>query len=351
MPVGTRATVKGLTPRDLRACEAECILANTYHLALQPGADAVAGLGGLHAFMGWNGPILTDSGGFQVFSLAGLRRTTDEGVSFRSHLDGKELELTPERVIELEEQLGADIIMPLDVCLAAGASRAEAERALDRTARWARRAQAAQRSDDQQLFGIVQGQLFPDLRRQAARDLRSLDFSGYAIGGLSIGEALEATGELVELTTAELPVDRPRYLMGVGTPEQLLAYIALGVDMFDCVLPTRLGRTGLAFTRGGRLNVRRAELRDDPSPVDESCDCLVCARFSRGFLHAAFRERWPLAGRLLSLHNVRTLVRLARRAHAAVLDGTFAKLLIDSGAWFGAGSATGPASASAEALA
>jgi queuine tRNA-ribosyltransferase len=329
MPVGTLANVKTLRPDDLRAAGACCVLANVYHLAQRPGSELIAQLGGLHRFMGWSGPILTDSGGFQVFSLAGLRETNETGVRFRSHLDGSPLELSPERVVEIQEQLGSDLIMPLDVCLGAEAQRIEMVDALERTRRWAVRCQAAQRRPDQLLFGIVQGGLDAALRRQAARDLRSLGFAGYAVGGLSVGEPLALTGELLASTTAELPTDRPRYLMGVGTPEQIAAYVALGVDLFDCVLPTRLGRTGVAFSSGGRLNLKRREYEADAGPIDPDCDCLTCERFGRAYLHRALREREMLGARLLSWHNIRYLLRTAERCRAAVLDGTFVSLLAE----------------------
>lgn len=331
MPVGTQATIKTLTPRDARQSGASCILANAYHLALRPGAEIIASFGGLHRFMGWQGPILTDSGGFQVFSLAELRETAEWGVRFLSHLDRREIELTPERVIAVEELLGADIIMPLDICLGADANESQAAAALERTYRWAVRSQAAHRRADQLLFGIVQGGMSPRLRREAARSLRNLEFPGYAIGGLSVGEPREQTHTLLATVTAELPLDRPRYLMGVGTPEQLLEYIALGVDLFDCVLPTRLGRTGLAFTAEGRLNLRRAEYLADARPIDPSCDCQACARYSRAFIHNALRQRVALGARLLTLHNVRVLIRTAESARRAILEGGFPTLLRRAG--------------------
>jgi queuine tRNA-ribosyltransferase len=324
MPVGTLATVKSLTPSDLARASAQCLLANTYHLTLRPGAELVAQLGGLHRLMGWNRPILTDSGGFQVHSLASLRRTCEQGVQFQSHLDGSQHELTPENVVRTQELLGSDLTMPLDVCLGPEADVEEARAAHERTRRWADRSLRAHRRPDQQLFGIVQGGMHEDLRRQAARDMRSLDFPGFAIGGLSVGEPERTTARLLQAVTAELPTDRPRYLMGVGTPEQVFAYAGLGVDMFDCVLPTRLGRTGVAFTGFARLNLRRIEHRADPRPLDEACDCQTCAHYSRAFLHDAVRQRSPLGARLLSIHNVRQLVSTAERARAAILDGSFA---------------------------
>lgn len=327
MPVGTQATVKALTPRDLDAAGAPCVLANTYHLALRPGADAVSRQGGLHRFMGWAGPILTDSGGFQVMSLAARAELDDHGVRFRSHVDGGSLELTPESAVRTQEQLGADLIMPLDDCRPAGTSRNEAEAALERTRAWALRSQAAHCRSDQWLFGIVQGGMFDDLRRQAARDLASLGFPGYAIGGLSVGEARAATDHLVQITARELPADRPRYLMGVGTPEQVALYSAAGVDLFDCVLPTRHGRHGVALLPRGRLNLRRVELARDPEPILEGCDCPACRRVSRAYLHALVRAGEPLAARLISAHNVRLLVRTAAFIRRAVVEGHVAEAL------------------------
>jgi queuine tRNA-ribosyltransferase len=326
MPVGTAATVKGLSPADLRRAGASCILANTYHLVLRPGVETVARLGGLHGFMAWDRSILTDSGGFQVFSLAKLGETDEAGVRFSSHLDRRTVELSPESVVRDQELLGADLIMPLDICLGPEADRREAEAALERTIRWASRAQAAHRRSDQLLFGIVQGGLESDLRRQAARAVRGLGFPGHAIGGLSVGESPLRTAELLEATTAELPEERPRYLMGVGTPEQVVVYAGLGVDMFDCVLPTRLGRTGVAFRSEARLNLRHADFRADRRPIDETCDCAACRRFSRGAIHDALRRGDRLGVRLLSEHNVRALIRTAELARRAILDGSFGSL-------------------------
>jgi queuine tRNA-ribosyltransferase len=309
------------------------VLANTYHLALRPGTADVAKLGGLHRFMGWNGPILTDSGGFQVFSLTHLRATSERGVRFRSHLDGRAVDLTPEAVVEAQAQLGSDIAMPLDVCLGAGASSSEMVEALERTRRWALRSQTAHRRADQLLFGIVQGGLDARLRREAARDLTALQFPGYAIGGLSVGEPVALTDTLVEVTASALPADRARYLMGVGTPEQVIRYVALGVDLFDCVLPTRLGRTGLAFGAEARLNLRKSIYARDAAPIDESCDCPTCGRFSRAQLHDLSRRTSPLGARLISLHNTRALTRTADRARRAILNGRFAAFLAQAPTW------------------
>ena len=319
MPVGTQATVKGVLPSDLAPLRPQCVLANAYHLALRPGAPMLARRGGVHAFMGWPGPMLTDSGGYQVFSLANLREVDNQGVTFTTHLDGRRRRFTPASVIKIEEQIGADIIMPLDVCIGYPSTRAEAETALERTHTWALQAARAQRRSDQALFAIVQGGMEPDLWIQAARALAGEPFPGFAIGGLSVGEPRDVTDRLVALTAAELPADRPRYLMGVGEPDQLLAYAAAGVDLFDCVLPTRLGRTGYAYSSEGRLNLGRAAMRADPGPVDAACDCITCARYSRAYIHHLFRAGEPLGARLLSIHNVAYLVALLRRFRASIV--------------------------------
>ncbi|HZO24369.1 MAG TPA: tRNA guanosine(34) transglycosylase Tgt [Chloroflexota bacterium] len=321
MPVGTQATVKGLLPSDLAAIRPQCVLSNAYHLALRPGAQMIARRGGLHAFMRWDGPMLTDSGGYQVFSLAQLRQIDDRGVTIASHLNGRPRRFTPASVVRIEEQIGADLIMPLDVCIGYPSTRDEAEIALERTHAWALQAARAQRRTDQALFAIVQGAMEADLRVQAARALAGEPFPGFAIGGLSVGEPRDLTDRLVKLTAAELPADRPRYLMGVGEPDQLLAYAAAGVDLFDCVLPTRLGRTGYAYTSDGRLNVARASLRADPGPLDAACDCITCARYSRAYLHHLIRAGEGLGARLLSIHNVAYLVTLLRRFRESIVAG------------------------------
>jgi queuine tRNA-ribosyltransferase len=279
----------------------------------------VARRGGIHAFMRWDGPMLTDSGGYQVFSLSDLREVDDHGVTIHSHLTGRARRFTPASVVKIEEQIGADIIMPLDVCIGHQSSRAETEQALERTHAWARQALRAQRRSDQALFAIVQGGMEPDLRVQAARALAAEQFPGYAIGGLSVGEPREICDPLVALTAAELPSDKPRYLMGVGEPDQLLTYAADGIDMFDCVLPTRLGRTGYAYTAAGKLNVARASLRLEPGPLDADCSCLTCTTYSRAYLHHLTRAGEPLGARLLSLHNVAYLVTLLRRYRASII--------------------------------
>jgi len=321
-PVGTQATVKSLDPRDLQELGAELILANTYHLYLRPGAEVVAELGGLHRFMGWPGPILTDSGGFQVFSLAANRRFTDEGVLFRSHIDGSQHLFTPELVIQVQEQLGADIIMCLDEC-AEPHDRAYNEQALARTHAWAERCRAAQTRSDQALFGIVQGGIFPDLRVQSAQFLTGLDFPGYAIGGLSVGETKEQMQAMLDITVPLLPADRPRYLMGVGAPEDLLEGVARGIDLFDCVLPTRLARNAALLTRQGRINIRNARFERDPAPLDEECTCYTCRHFSKAYLRHLFKAEELLAYRLATLHNLHFLLQLMRQVRAAIQAGTF----------------------------
>jgi queuine tRNA-ribosyltransferase len=320
MPVGTQATVKGILPSDLEPIRPQCVLANAYHLALRPGAPMLARRGGVHEFMRWHGPMLTDSGGFQVFSLADLREVDDKGVTFATHLDGRRRRFTPASVVKIEEQIGADIIMPLDVCIGYPSTRQEAELALERTHAWALLARKAQRRSDQALFAIVQGGMEPDLRVQAARALAGEPFPGFAMGGLSVGEPGEVTDRLVALTAAEMPADRPRYLMGVGEPDQLLAYAAAGIDLFDCVLPTRLGRTGYAYSSAGRLNLTRAAMRTDPGPVDPCCECITCARYSRAYVHHLFRAGEPLGARLLSIHNVAYLVTLLRRFRESIVS-------------------------------
>jgi queuine tRNA-ribosyltransferase len=321
-PVGTQATVKTLDPRDLHELGAELILGNTYHLYLRPGADVVAEMGGLHRFMGWKGPILTDSGGFQVFSLADRRKVSDEGVAFRSHIDGSQHLFTPEMVVRVQEQLGADMIMCLDEC-AEPLDRAYNERALARTHAWAQRCKAAQTRTDQALFGIVQGGIFPDLRRQSAEFLAGLAFRGYARGGLSVGETKEQMHTMLDITLPDLPAGKPRYLMGVGAPEDLLEGVARGVDLFDCVLPTRLARNAALFTRRGRLNVRNARFERDAAPIEEGCQCYTCQRFSRAYLRHLFKAGEMLGYRLATIHNVHFVLQLMREMREAIADDRF----------------------------
>ena len=324
MPVGTNAAVKALDPADLRACGAQIILANTYHLSLRPGAETVAALGGLHRFMRWDGPILTDSGGFQVFSLGHLRELDDDGVTFRSHIDGSAHRFTPERVQLLEEQLGADIVMPLDQCIALPAAEATAREAMERTTRWLARSIEAQRNPAQALFGIVQGATFAHLRVAHARQVRALDLPGYAIGGLSVGEPKPELHAMLEALHPELPAGRPRYLMGVGAPEDLVEGVARGVDMFDVVLPTRIARNGTLLTREGRLNLRKAEhaLRD--APPDPECGCPTCIGYSLGYLHHLFRCEELLVYRLATIHNIWFMTRLMEEIRASILERRFA---------------------------
>ncbi len=304
MPVGTRGTVRGLWPEQLRATGAEMVLANTYHLALRPGAEVVEALGGLHGFMQWDGPILTDSGGFQVYSLAESSRLTDEGVSFKSHIDGSWMELTPERAIALQEQLGADCIMCLDECPASDVSPERLRRAVDRTTDWARRCKDAQTRTDQALFGIVQGGTDPSLREISAEGLLRLEFPGYAVGGLSVGESPESMYATLDVTTVMLPEDRPRYLMGVGTPRDLYEAVVRGVDLFDCVMPTRNGRSASAFTSEGVVRLKNLKHRTDDRPLDAGCECTVCSRFSRGYLRHLFLSQEMLGPILVSYHNL-----------------------------------------------
>jgi queuine tRNA-ribosyltransferase len=326
MAVGTLATVKALDPRDLREAGAEMILSNTYHLHLRPGDEIVREMGGLHRFMGWNGPILTDSGGFQVFSLETLRRVTEDGVEFRSHIDGSRRFFTPESVIAIQRALGADVIMQFDHVIPGQAEYAPARDASERSLRWLERCKKVWEEDkgSQALFPIVQGGIHADLRREAARAITGMgDWVGYAIGGLSVGEAKPDMYAMLEVVDGVLPSEHPRYLMGVGFPEDLVEGVRRGVDLFDCVAPTRMGRNGTAFTSEGRINVRNAHLRADPRPLDESCDCSTCQRFSRAYIRHLFVADEVLGLRLLSLHNVHFLVSLMRAARDAIARGTF----------------------------
>ncbi len=325
MPVGTQGSVKSLTPEDLRQAGGQILLANTYHLYLRPGHRLIAELGGLHRFMGWEGPILTDSGGFQVYSLAALGKVTEEGVRFRSHLDGSEHLLTPELSVEIQQALGADIIHPLDECLAHPVSRAETEASLALTLRWAARAKAVHLRGDgrQAMFGIVQGGGYEDVRRWAVEGVCALRFDGYAIGGLAVGEPKPLMLDLLELTLALLPKDHPRYLMGVGTPPELVAAVARGVDLFDCVLPTRNARNGQLFTGEGVLTIKQSRYTADPAPPEEGCTCYTCRTFSRAYLRHLFVARELLAYRLLSLHNLHFYLGLMREMRAAILGGSF----------------------------
>jgi queuine tRNA-ribosyltransferase len=322
VPVGTQATVKAMSPRDLHAVGASIILGNTYHLYLRPGDERIARLGGLHAFMGWDGPILTDSGGYQVFSLAQRRKIDADGVTFRSHIDGSEHRFTPEKVVAIQENLGADLIVCLDECAPAQDYDYNVQ-ALARTHAWAQRCKAAQTRSDQALFGVVQGGVFPDLREQSARFLTGVGFDGYAIGGLSVGETKEQMHASLEVVTPILPADQPRYLMGVGTPGDLIECVARGVDMFDCVLPTRTARNGSALTRGGRINLRNARFADDPAPIEPGCTCYACTHFSRAYVRHLTTANEILGHHLLTVHNLHLLLTICREMREAVLEGHF----------------------------
>ncbi len=323
MPVGTRAAVKGLTPDQVAGTGTQIILANTYHLMLRPGAGTVARLGGLQRMTGWRRPMLTDSGGFQVFSLAELRRLDDDGVEFRSHIDGATLRLTPESSIAAQNQLGADIIMAFDECPPLPADAGALRQAVRRTLLWARRCRAAHRRRDQALYGIVQGGLDLALRRECLEQLVEIGFDGYALGGLSVGEPPERMWALLDAFAHELPADRPRYLMGVGTPRDLVRAVAAGVDQFDCVLPTRNGRKGYVFTSTGTLRMRNACHREDTGPLDPACDCYTCRRVSRGYLRHLFMSGEVLGASLVSLHNIRFFQRLMQRMRTAIEAGCF----------------------------
>jgi queuine tRNA-ribosyltransferase len=327
MPVGTQATVKALTSGDLRAAGAQMILGNTYHLNLRPTAERIARLGGLHRFMAWDGPILTDSGGFQVFSLADLRRVDDDGVTFTSHIDGSTHRLTPERAMEIQALLGSDVAMAFDQLVDPGLPRAEVAEATARTHRWAARSLAARGRPDQAVFGVVQGGIDPELRRASVDAIRALPFDGIAIGGLSVGESKVEMASTLEVVAAALGDDpRPRYLMGVGSPIDFFTAVEHGVDLFDCVLPTRVARTGQVWTDAGRLNLRNAALQDDPGPIDPDCACEACRNHSRAYLAHLFRARELLAYRLATVHNVTWTLELMRRLRASLADGSFADL-------------------------
>ncbi len=335
MPVGTQASVKSLDPDDLSAMGADMILANAYHLRLRPGDGTVRHLGGLHRFMHWNGPILTDSGGFQVFSLEGLRTIAEEGVEFRSHLDGALQHFTPESVMQIERNLGADVIMQFDHVVPGQSEFAAAREAMERSVRWLERCRSSYAelaagdsqapTPHQALFPIVQGGIHPELRRASARAIRDLDdWAGYGIGGLSVGESKPDMYHMIEVVNELLPANRPRYLMGVGFPEDLVEAVSRGVDLFDCVAPTRMGRTGAFFTREGRVNIKNAAWRLDTGALDPQCSCSACQRFSRGYIRHLFISGEILGLRLLSLHNVHFLIALMREAREAILAGNHA---------------------------
>jgi queuine tRNA-ribosyltransferase len=321
-PVGTQAAVKALTPAQVAEVGASLVLSNTYHLYLRPGDDVVAEFGGLHRFMRWPHPLLTDSGGFQVFSLAQTRKVDKDGVTFRSHIDGSEHRFTPEKSIRIQENLGADIIMAFDECADPG-DHEYIQQAMERTHRWAERSLKAKRRADQALFGIVQGGIDPDLRAASAEFIASLGTPGIAIGGLSVGETKEEMHAMLDVVVPLLPKDKPRYLMGVGTPEDIIDGIARGVDVFDCVLPTRLARHHAAFSPEGRLNMMNAKYARDERPIDEDCDCYTCRNFTRAYIRHLIAAKELLAGTLLSIHNLRALIRLVEDIRGYIADGTF----------------------------
>ena len=321
-PVGTQATVKTLTPAQLESTGANLILANTYHLFLRPGADLIAEMGGLHHFMHWDKPILTDSGGFQVFSLAQMRKIDQDGVTFRSHIDGSKQRLTPEIAIQIQEQLGADIIMAFDEC-APPYDETYSLQAMERTHAWAIRCKNARTRDDQALFGIVQGGIFPELRKQSAEFISSIELPGYAIGGLSVGETKKEMYHSLEIVNSILPIQKPRYLMGVGTPEDLIYGVQRGVDIFDCVLATRLARHAAALTNTGRLNLMNSKFSRDPKPIDQACSCYTCRSFSRAYLRHLIMAKETLSGTLISIHNIHMLQDLMRNIRQAILENRF----------------------------
>ncbi len=328
MPVGTQATVKTLAPAELEDVGAQIILANAYHLYLRPGTDIIKRAGGLHRFMGWDGATLSDSGGFQIWSIARLNRVTDDGLEFQSHLDGSRHFMTPEQNVEIQRDIGADIIMALDECVAYPADRSYAERSSNLTLQWARRALDTWAADpgDQALFGIVQGATYADLRRSSAEELAAMDLPGYAIGGLAVGEPKDAMREMVDAVVGALPPGKPRYFMGQGFPEDIIGSVAQGVDMFDCVMPTRNARKGSVFTSAGRVVVKNAAYADDFGPLDPACSCYTCARFSRSYLRHLFQSEEMLAGRLASLHSLTFYLSMMRDMRAAIVEGRF-------GAW------------------
>src|SRR5262249_8601031 len=324
MAVGTQATVKGLTPQQLEDAGVQVVLGNTYHLALRPGDELIAELGGLHRFMGWDGPILTDSGGFQVFSLGHLRRVTHDGAVFKSHIDGQLLELTPEKAVAIQETLGSDIAMVLGECPPGDASPEKLREAVRRTLVWAARCQVAHRRTDQAQFAIVQGGTDLQLREECARELEAMDFPGYALGGFSVGGAAEGMRAALVPCAAMLPENKPRYLMGVGRPKDLLAGVAAGIDLFDCVMPTRNGRNAMAFTMDGPLRLRNAKHRRDPAPLESGCPCYACRHFSRAYIHHLFQVEEMLGPTLLSIHNIAFYLRLMAGIREAIRDRRFA---------------------------
>lgn len=321
MPVGTQATVKAMTPEELKDMEAQIILSNTYHLYLRPGHDLVKEAGGLHKFMNWDRPILTDSGGFQVFSLGDLRKITEEGVEFQSHIDGSKHFLSPEKVMEIETALGADIIMAFDECAPFPADHDYVKKSLERTTRWAVRCKEAHtNTENQALFGIVQGGMYKDLREQSARELVALDFPGYSIGGLSVGEPKDLMYEVLDYTTPLLPKDKPRYLMGVGSPDALIEGVIRGIDMFDCVLPTRIARNGTAMTSQGKVAIKNAKFTRDFTPLDPECECYCCKNYTKAYLRHLYKADEILSARLMSTHNLHFLIDLMKKVREAIME-------------------------------
>lgn len=320
MPVGTQATVKGMSPNELEDIGSGIILSNTYHLYMRPGHELIKKAGGLHKFMNWNKPVLTDSGGFQVFSLAEFRKITEDGVTFKSHIDGSSHLFTPEKATKIQNDLGADIIMAFDECIPYPAEHDYTKQSLERTTRWLQRCVNAHGRDDQALFGIIQGGMFSDLRIQSAKEITSIDLPGYAIGGLSVGESKEDMYDMLDITVPIMPTNKPRYLMGVGSPDALIEGAIRGIDMFDCVLPTRIGRNGTAMTSKGRVIVRDRKYADDFSPLDEKCDCYVCKNFSRAYLRHLIKAKEMLGLRLVTWHNLYFLLGLMERIRKAIIE-------------------------------
>lgn len=327
MPVGTVGAVKGINPQQLTDLGAQIILGNTYHLHLRPGEEVLDKFGGLASFNGWKKPTLTDSGGFQVFSLAEMNKITEDGVHFRSHLDGSKLFLSPETSIEIQSKIGADIMMAFDECVPYPSEKSYVKKSLEMTTRWAQRSLDAKRRDDQALFGIIQGGAFKDLRQESAKQITDIPFDGYAIGGLSVGEEIPVMYEVTDYTTEFMPEDKPRYLMGVGTPEDILHGIAFGVDMFDCVMPTRNARNGMLFTSRGKLHIKRLQWQFDDNPVDEECDCYTCKNFSRGYLRHLFKAGELLSAQLNSIHNLHFYLSLVKRARNAIKKGCYKEFM------------------------
>ncbi len=325
MAVGTRATVKAMTPEELKASGCQVVLGNTYHLHIRPGEETIQRLGGLHKFMNWNGPILTDSGGFQVFSLSTLRKLTEDGVEFRSHLDGTKYFISPEKSMQIQMALGSDIIMAFDECLPYPATREQAIESMELTFRWLKRSKEAMTRKESHLFGIIQGGLEYDLRMKSLEQVTSIDLPGYALGGLSVGEPIEMMHALIKRMAPQMPADKPRYLMGVGTPLDLILSIDSGIDMFDCVMPTRTARNGTLFTWQGRVSIKRTEYREDPNPLDPECDCYTCRNYSRAYLRHLFLSGEILSSRLNSIHNLHFYFTLMKRARNAILEGRWAE--------------------------